>query len=357
MPQSDLTMTLLQTIERHSRAFMHQYGHRLRDEHRHALSAMRRCRTEYYGKLQWQCPGCEKTQNTFRSCGHRSCQRCQNHDNTRWLERQQAKLLPVDYFMVTFTLPAQCRGVAWDNQQAMYTLLFEAAISTCRDFAQRDKHLHGEIGQSAVLHTQTRRLDFHPHIHVIIPGGAIDAKQHRWRTPKDKFLFAHKALAKVFRARMLEAMNNSGLMPKQTLPDTWVVDCRAVGNGLPALKYLSRYLYRGVISEKQLVSDDGESVTFSYRDGQTQKRMTRTVSGAHFVWLLIQHVLPRGFRRVRDYGFLHGNARKKLIRVQYFLKVALSSVPAPQQRPAFVCLQCKQPMLVISVSLPQRLSG
>ena len=350
-------MTFLETIERHASDFVHHYGHRLGDEHRHALSAMRRCRTEYYGQLQWQCTGCEHTRSTFRSCGHRSCQRCQNPDNTCWLERQQAKLLPVDYFMVTFTLPAQCRGVAWKNQREMYTLLFEAAVSTCRDFARNDKHLHGEIGQSAVLHTQTRRLDYHPHVHVIIPGGAIDAKQRCWRTPKARYLFAHKALAKVFRARMLEGMKTAGLMPEDPMPDTWVVDCRAIGNGLPALKYLSRYLYRGVISEKQLVSDDGQSVTFRYRDGQTQQWKTRTVSGAHFVWLLIQHVLPSGFRRVRDYGFLHGNAKAKLIRVQWFLKVSLSPTPLPRQRPGLLCNLCKASMRVIGVSLPRRLSG
>jgi len=153
-------MTLLQTIDRYAAECLHQYGHRFRDEHRHALSAMRHCRTKHYGQLHWQCPGCEHTQDTFRSCGHRSCQRCQNPDNTRWLERQQRKLLPVDYFMVTFTLPAQCRGVAWENQRAMYGLLFDAAVSTCRDFARTDKHLRGEIGQSAVLHTQTRKLDY-----------------------------------------------------------------------------------------------------------------------------------------------------------------------------------------------------
>ena len=350
-------MTLLQTIDRYAAECLHQYGHRFRDEHRHALSAMRHCRTKHYGQLHWQCPGCEHTQDTFRSCGHRSCQRCQNADNTRWLERQQAKLLPVDYFMVTFTLPAQCRGVAWENQRAMYGLLFDAAVSTCRDFARTDKHLQGEIGQSAVLHTQTLRLDYHPHVHVIIPGVAIDSKHRRWQTPKGQYLFAHTALAKVFRARMLEGMKKAEISPKRSLPKSWVVDCRAIGNGLPALKYLSRYLYRGVISEKQLIRDDGTSVSFSYRDGQTQKRMTRTVSGARFVWLLIQHVLPSGFRRVRDYGFLHGNARRKLIRVQWFLKVSLSSKPPPRQRPAFLCSQCSEPMHVVSVTLPRRLSG
>lgn len=349
-------MTLQQTIEHYAVDFLTRYGHRLRDEHRHALAAMRRCRTEENGQLHWQCPDCDYSQNTCRSCGHRSCQRCQNHDNTRWLERQQAKLLPVDYFMVTFTLPAECRGVVWSNQRKMYALLIETAVRTCQDFARRDKQLHGEIGQSAVLHTQTRRLDYHPHVHLIIPGGAIDVAGNRWRTPKGKFLFSHKALAAVFQARMLEGMRQAELLPQRTLPDRWVVDCRAIGNGLPALKYLARYLYRGVISEKQLVCDDGESVTFRYRDAKTQQWKTRTVDGAHFLWLLIQHVLPRGFRCVRDYGFLHGNARRTLIRVQWFLKVTLSVTP-PQPRPIPLCPHCTEPMRITHISLPIRLSG
>ena len=356
MHPSDALMTLQQTIEHYAHDFLVRYGHRLRDEHRHALSAMRRCRTEHYGHTHWQCAGCQHTQDSLRSCGHRSCQRCQNHDNTRWLERQQAKLLAVDYFMVTFTLPAECRQVAWKNQREMYALLLQSAVSTCRDFARNDKHLRGEIGLSAVLHTHTRRLDYHPHVHLVIPGGAIDTKAHCWRCPKGKFLFAHRPLAKVFRARMLTAMKQAALLPQRSLPENWVVDCRAIGNGLPALKYLSRYLYRGVISEKQLVCDDGVSVTFRYRDGQTQQWKTRTVDGAHFLWLLVQHVLPSGFRRVRDYGFLHGNAKRRLICVQWFLKVSLSAPPS-RPRPAFLCPHCAEPMQVTGVTLPRRLSG
>jgi len=327
------------------------------DGHRHALSAIRRCRTGHYGELRLQCTGCDHTDSQYRSCGHRSCHRCQHHDNSRWLERQQAKLLPVDYFMVTFTLPAECRGILWQNQKTLYSLLFQSAISTCRDFAKKDKHLQGDIGLTAVLHTQTRRLDYHPHVHVIIPGGAIDSKQRCWRKPKNGFLFSHKALAKVFRARMLEGMQQADLLPLKALPDTWVIDCRKIGNGLPALKYLSRYLYRGVVSEKQLIADDGESVTFSYREGSSGKRCTRTVSGAKFVWLLIQHVLPTGFRRVRDYGFLHGNARKTLIRVQWFLKIAIDPRTPAQPRQPLLCRLCGEPMNVSAFYPPERLSG
>jgi len=348
--------SLVDTLERYATPFLKTYGHRLGDGHRHAFSAMRRCRTAHYGQLSWQCPSCEHTRTVFRSCGHRSCPRCQNHDNTRWLERQQAKLLPVGYYLVTFTLPAECRALAWHNPELLYGLLFDGAVGTCRDFARRDKHLQGEIGLSAVLHTQTRRLDYHPHVHVIIPGGAIDARGRCWRTPKGRYLFSHKALATVFRARVLEGLRAAGLAPATPLPKRWVVDCRHVGTGEPALKYLSRYLYRGVIGDEQLVADDGDSVTFAYRDGKSGKRMTRTVSGPRFVWLIIQHVLPTGFRRVRDYGFLHGNARRKLLRVQWFLKVPIV-VRVARPRPPFPCSRCRAPMRTDGFVPPQRLSG
>ena len=117
--------SLVDTLERYATPFLKAYGHRLGDGHRHAFSAMRRCRTAHYGQLSWQCPSCEHTRTVFRSCGHRSCPRCQNHDNTRWLERQQAKLLPVGYYLVTFTLPAECRALAWHNPELLYGLLFD----------------------------------------------------------------------------------------------------------------------------------------------------------------------------------------------------------------------------------------
>jgi len=202
--------------------------------------------------------------------------------------------------MVTFTLPAELRAIAWRHQKTVYELLLRSAVTTCRDFALNDKQLKGEIGLSAVLHTQTRRLDYHPHVHLIIPAGAIDQKRRRWSVKNGGFLFSHRALAKVYRARMLKGLSEAGLLPTRKLPTSWVVDCRSVGSGFPALQYLSKYLYKGVIAEKQIVNDDGQRVTFSYREGGTGKRLTRTVKGAQFVWLLIQHTLPKGFRRVRD---------------------------------------------------------
>jgi len=156
---------------------------------------------------------------------------------------------------------------------------------------------------------------------------------------------------------MLAGMKELGLLPARQLRTRWVVDCRCVGAGLPALKYLSRYLYRGVIGERQLISDDGESVTFSYTDGKSGKTLTRTVSGAHFVWLLIQHVLPSGFRRVRDYGFLHGNARPRLLRVQWLLRIMIPIAPAQSTRSALTCRRCGEAMTMYLIAPPCRQSG
>jgi len=333
-------MSLVNTLTRYRTEFYHQYGHRLSDEHRHALSAMIKCRTAHYGQLNWHCKKCKLTRTLFRSCGHRSCPRCQNQDNTQWLLRQQQKLLPVNYFMVTFTLPEELREITWQHQRQVYELLLDAAVGTCRDFALRDKQLRGQIGQTAVLHTQTWRLEYHPHVHVIIPAGAIDMKRRVWREKRGKFLFAQKALANVFRARMLKRLSTLSLLPRQKLASSWIVDCRQVGTGLPALKYLSRYLYRGVMGEKQLVNDDGQNVTFSYHEGGTGKRCTRTVSGPRFIWLILQHVLPRGFRRVRDYGFLHGNAKQRRLLLQWILKVMTPIALSTSEKGGLKCRAC-----------------
>jgi hypothetical protein len=156
-----------------------------------------------------------------------------------------------------------------------------------------------------VLHTHSRRLDYHPHCHLIVPGGAVDRGRKQWKKLKGNYLFNAFALAKVFRARFLEAMTAEGLSVPADLPDKWVVDCRSVGKGQPALEYLSRYLYRGVISESNLVADQDGNVTFRYIEGATGELRHRTLPGEDFLWLVLQHVLPKGFRRVRDYGFLH----------------------------------------------------
>ena len=316
-------MELASLIHQYQDVFYAKYASKLLPSHLAAIESITRCRTPEAGELFVQCPDCGHTEWQPRSCGHRSCPRCQNHEVSVWLDRQQAKLLPVEYFMATFTIPYELRFTAWNHQRIIYDLMFVCVASTLKDFGLNPKNLGAHIGMTAILHTHNRPLDFHPHIHVVIPGGGVDKSRKQWKKKKSKYLFNEFALAKVFRARFLEALNNANIPIPNSLPSKWVVDCTHVGKGLPALKYLSRYLYRGVLSENNIVSNENGNVTFKYVEGRTGKTCYRSLKGEDFLWLVLQHVLPKGFRRVRDYGFLHGNAKKLLTLVQLILRVLI----------------------------------
>ncbi|MFN2359267.1 MAG: transposase, partial [Desulfotignum sp.] len=332
-------MRLSPIIEEYYDAFLIRYGDTALPEQIKALNAMLNCRTPDAGQIYTACPNCNHTQQHPLSCGNRNCPHCQNHETSQWIDRQQNKQLPVQYFMVTFTLPCQFRDVAYRNQQAVYSMMFSCVSSTLKDFGLNPRHLGAQIGMTMVLHTHSRRLDFHPHIHVVVPGGGVDPSRRQWKKKKGKYLFNQKALAKVFRARFLDELNKEHLpIPKDARPK-WVVDCTRVGTGISALKYLSGYLYRGVISERNIIANQDGQVTFRYIDGKTKEVCSRTLKGEDFLHLILRHVLPRGFRRVRDYGFLHGNAKKLLFLVQMILQVRIMAT-VRRARPVFKCPHC-----------------
>lgn len=207
-----------------------------------------------------------------------------------------------------------------------------------------------------VLHTNNRKPDFHPHVHAVVPGGGVDKKRRQWKKKKNKYLFNLKAMANVFRARFLAALNEAKLSIPRNVPGEWVIDCSHVGKGISALKYLSRYLYRGVISEKNIISNQNGQITFRYIESKTGKTQYRTLKGEDFLFLILQHVLPRGFRRVRDYGFLHSNAKKLLSVVQLILRVFLKVVKE-RPRPVFKCSCCQTPMIILGFRYPALESG
>jgi hypothetical protein len=269
-----------------------------------------------------------------------------NHSTSEWLDRQSRKLLPCDYFMVTFTLPKELRSLAKQHSVIVYNALMSCAASTLKTFAKNDAKCGEHIGLTVVLHTHTRRLDYHPHAHVVIPNGGLSKDKRLWQVKPGAYLFNSRALSTVFRARLLKQLHAQGLTLPST-PKRWVVHAKKMGQGLPALQYLSRYLYRGVISEKNIISDRDGQITFAYRDN-TQQRQTRTLDASAFLKLVLQHVLPKGFRRVRDYGFLHGNAKATLKRVQWALQV---TVPPDihRERPVWSCPHCAGVMHIVAV--------
>ena len=348
-------IALARIIERFGSACRAQYGNAMRPGHCQALSAMGLCRSSLGPAMLAQCsgPDCDAQRLVPHSCGHRNCPHCQHLESQQWIERQTQRLVPGAYFLLTFTLPAELRALAWQHQRSVYTLLMDCAWQTLRTFSHNHRQLLGSPGAVAVLHTHARSLEFHPHVHLVMPAAALDADQGLWRTlaPSAKgkgYLFNAKALAKVFRAKLLAALHQEGLIPPPELPGKWVVHCKGVGDGRKALVYLGRYLYRGVIAEKDIVACDDTHVTYRWRDSKTKKMVLRTVSGAAFLWLVLQHVLPKGFRRSRNYGFLHPNSKRLIALLQLLVfrqpvRAAQAATPRAQLR----CTCCGAAMVIV----------
>ncbi len=322
-----------------------------------ALEAMKNCRTSQSPVMLAQCNECEKHIFVPHSCGHRNCPHCQSHESQQWLERQLKKEVPADYFLLTFTLPKELRSLAWQHQRILYAMMIQSCWETVKTFVQNDSELQGSAGAITVLHTHSRRLDYHPHSHLVMPAGAIDQEKRLWRTKKRRgkkhYLFNHKALAKVFRAKMLDAINQEGLELPANYPKTWVADCKFAGNGEKALIYLGRYLYKGVVQEKDIVACQDGKVTFRYQHSKSKKFLTRTLPGAQFLRLILQHVLPKGFRRMRNFGFLHPNSKRLITVLQYLTGINPNKALAWfRERPLFTCQCCGGLMKIIKTMLP-----
>lgn len=352
-------MTLFSSIIKKFEApFLEQYSGKVLPSHRKALAVMKHCRTQHSPRMLARCSECDHQTSVPHSCGHRHCPHCQAHESQQWLERQLKKQVPAEYFLLTFTLPAEFRHLAWCHQRTLYSIMIDGCWETLRTFTENDPQLQGMPGVISVLHTHSRDLGFHPHVHIVMPAAAIDAVKKLWRTKtklknKKSYLFKHTALATVFRAKMLEAINQAGLKLPNRYPKKWVVNCKSVGTGNKALIYLGRYLYRGVIREKDIVDCKDGKVTYRYQNSSTKKMEYQTVPGAKFLWLVLQHVLPKGFRRARNFGFLHPNSKRLIRLIQLLLKFDPNRALAwMRKRPQWACSCCGAKMTIIETRLP-----
>jgi len=348
-------MLLSTIINEFKDSFFGIYNKNLLPGHIKALESMARCRHEHGPHMLARCSDHQCGQQVYipHSCGHRNCPHCQNHESQQWIDQQLDKRLPCQYYLITFTLPRQLRDLAWKHQKTVYSLMFKAVQDLLKAFTYNNKKLGGSPGFTAILHTHSRTLDYHPHIHVVMPGASINLKAGLWKEKSGKYLFSHKALAKVFRAKLLQALVEKNLPVPHDCPTKWVVDCKDAGNGEKALVYLGRYLYRGVIREQDIVQCRDGMVTFRYRHAKSGEVRTRAVKGEHFLYLLMLHVLPRGFRRARSYGFLHSCSKKLIRLLQLALRVApwRGLVRKLKQRPAIICPACGAAMVIIATML------
>lgn len=349
-------ITLSSVIARFEADYRRQ--HHPSAEQCHALAAFKRCRTQLAARMLAQCgnDGCGAQRAVPHSCGHRLCPHCQHFESQRWIERQSRLLVAGPYFLITFTLPAELRPLAKAHPRSVYAALMHCAWQTLRTFSLNHRQLRGTPGAVAVLHTHNRALGHHPHVHLAMPAAALDADKRLWRRwhQHQGYLFNHKALAQVFRAKLLDHLKAQGLSLPAALPERWVVDCKRLGHGAGVLAYLGRYLYRGVIQERDILRCDDTGVTYRWRDSKTRAFQQRTVPGATFLAMLLQHVLPKGLRRARNYGFLHANSKRliALLRLLVFKPTAQRPAPETTPRPALRCTCCGGPMRIVARRLP-----
>ena len=343
---------MAEVLRRHWPAYEQKFRARLLPSHRRAVAAVLSCRTAALGGQLYRCD-CGQEHYAYHSCNHRACPQCGHADATEWLNRQKRKLLPVPYYLITFTVPAQLRQVIRSNQRALYPLLLRESAAALQDVALQHKDLGAQIGVMAVLQTWTRDLRYHPHVHCVVPAGGLSPDRLRWVGPKrEGYFLPQPVLAMRFRTRLKEALQQNHSQLLRQIPRTiwsldWVADVQPVGTGQPALKYLAAYVYRTAFSAERIVADDGQFVTFTYKDAKDHSTRTVRLLAERFLHRFLQHVLPQGLQRVRHFGFLSAAAKAKWQRVCTLLDWQAPPTPAPQSIPPPLCPRCKKPMVLI----------
>jgi len=328
---------LAEVFRRYGPAYRAKFGDKLLPSHRQAMRAIEHCRTPALGGHVYTCPSCGETRYQYHSCRNRHCPKCQNDQAQQWLEKQQDMRLPVPYLMLTFTLPDALRALARSHQRLFYDLLFRLASAAVQKLAQDPRFVGGQVGLLGVLHTWTRQLVYHPHVHFLAPAGGLTDQDHSWRSARANFFLPVRALSRLLRAKFRAALRQSPFfdqIPRTVWEQEWVVHCQPVGNGRRAFKYLAPYIFRVALSNNRIVSLAADQVTFRYRTSDTGQTRLCTLPAEEFIRRFLQHVLPKGFVKVRYYGFLASGQRSQLAALRQRLGCAPAQPPPPTETPA-----------------------
>ena len=349
------------------------------------MSAIERCRSAALGGHVLQCQACDHVQIAYNSCRDRHCPKCQASAARRWLQARQADLLPVEYYHLVFTLPAQIRDIAYQNKSVVYSILFKAAAETLLTIAADPRHLGARIGVTLVLHTWGSTMTHHPHVHGIVPGGGLSLDGERWVACRPGFFLPVRVLSQLFRRLFLEKLSDAYHAGKlqffgehEALAETrifndwlkplrqceWVVYAKRPFAGPAAvLAYLSRYTHRVAIANSRLMTLDEQGVTFKWKDYRAKERYrhkTMTLTADEFIRRFLLHVLPSGFHRIRHYGLIANTQRKdNLIRARELLNVHETELADDNEvndfdktkdgelNSTYVCPDCGAPMCII----------
>lgn len=295
-------------------------------EHRKIVSDLLNCRTAHLGGHIERCDTCGAVRITYHSCRNRHCPKCQHMPRERWLEKRKDEILPVSYFHVVFTLPHELNTVILNNKRVMFNILFAAASKTLLTFGKNE--LNGTLGFLAVLHTWDQKIKAHFHLHCLVAGGAVSKNKNRWLSVKNDYLFNEEALSRVFRGKFIERLGRVrktgalkftgeayGNFKNMLYTKNWVVSVRdPVKCPEHVLEYLARYTHRVAIANSRIKSLKDGMVTFTAKDRKKKRTETITITAVEFIRRFLLHSLPRGFVRIRHYGFLANRNRNEYLK-------------------------------------------
>ena len=306
-------------------AYAQAHAEQMRPSHRRAMHDIVACRTPALDGSLSRCDDCGALDFAYHSCRNRHCPTCQDDRAQHWLERQRARLLPCDHYLLTFTLPHQLRAVARAHQQVVYAALLREAAAAVHTLADDPTWVGGTLGILAVLHTWSRTLEYHPHAHLLVTAGGLSPDGAAWVTPaQPRFLMPGYALSQIFRAKMRDALGRAGLHREVDLKvwqRAWTVHIQQIGSGAHATRYLARYVYHVALTNHRLERFAHEQVIFRYTHARSRETRRLTLPVDTFIGRFLQHVLPRGFTKIRYYGLLSPTGRTDLERARHLLSV------------------------------------
>ena len=352
-------------FRRHGEAYIERFGHRTTPQQRKVIRAIQSCRSGEYGRVHYRCEGCDEDTAVARGCGNRHCPGCQHRKAQLWLRRQLARQCPGHHFMLTFTVPEALRDFFMRYPREAYDALFSAASYAIKKLAADDKWIGGDTpGFFGVLHTWGRQLQYHPHIHFIVVGGAWCSKRKRWMASSEGFFLPVHALSDICRGKFRDLMDQHDRVvriPASVWQTDWNVNSQPVGSAEATLKYLTPYVFRVAISDHRIVSidDDNHQVTFWYRHKESHRRRNLTLGTMEFMRRFLQHVLPAGFMKIRYYGFLSPTSSvtldtiRTLIELAHGFEMTTPAANAPVMA-VMKCSHCGGTLRYSGFTLPKR---
>lgn len=344
----------------HGPEYREKFSDRMLPSHHRAMQDIETCRTESLGGQLYYCAHCNEQRYSYHSCKNRHCPKCQNQQANDWLAEQQSVLLPIHHFLVTFTLPEELRPLARSHQKTIYNLLFRASAAALQQLAQDPRFVGGRLGMVGVLHTWTRQLLYHPHVHYIVTGGGL-TDDGRWVSSRKDFLVPVKALSPIFRAKFRDELKKSelfSLVRAHVWRKPWVVHSEPVGSGIQAFKYLAPYIFRVALSNNRILKLQQGAVTFSYKESATDQLKRCTLTAEEFIRRFLQHVLPNRFIKVRYYGLLSPAQRHLLQQARQLFSATTSKLKSEalkpiQPLPLLCCPLCRGPLTLLGPLAPR----